>query len=100
MITITNEQKVNVHVTAVTEANLPITLNVVPTWAVVSGDVSLEVAEDGLSAFVVSGSVGASQVKVSATINDSLEISNTLDVEVVTATASSFTFLTDAPVLK
>ena len=52
--TITNEQKVNVTLTPVTDTGKPAKLDGAPAWSVVSGDSTVVVAADGLSADLVS----------------------------------------------
>lgn len=54
-VTITNEQKVQATLAPVTATGLPATLDGAPTWTVQSGEGTVEVAPDGLSAFLVSG---------------------------------------------
>ena len=101
MYSITNEQKILVHVSALTENNNPTTLTVVPAWAVTSGDCTLVVAEDGLSAYVVSGSTASTtNVTVTAQISDSVTLANSFDVEVTLAEASKLEFTADAPETK
>lgn len=53
-ITITNEQKIKVTLTPVTGGGHPAPLDGVPTWEVIDGDSTVEVASDGLSAELVS----------------------------------------------
>jgi len=53
-LTITNEQKVQVTLFPVTEGGDPAKLDGAPAWSVVSGDSTVEPAEDGMSAFLVS----------------------------------------------
>lgn len=65
-LAITNEQKIKVTLTPTTASGNPATLDGVPTWTVTSGDATVEPAEDGMSAYLVSGSVGASNIEVSA----------------------------------
>lgn len=101
MITITNEQKVLVNVSALTEAGNPTPLNVIPEWNVTSGDVTLNVAVDGLSAEVVSGeSETEAVITVTAKVNDTVELTNTFNLSVVLAQATSLSFTAGEPVLK
>lgn len=53
-IRITNEQKVKVTLTPKTGAGKPAKLDGKPTWTVSSGDSTVEVADDGMSAELVS----------------------------------------------
>ena len=52
-ITITNEQKIQVTLKPVTATGRPAKLDGTPEWSVISGDSTLEVATDGLSAFLI-----------------------------------------------
>jgi hypothetical protein len=66
-ITITNEQQVNVTLTPVTQGGHPAELDGVPTWEVVSGNSTVEVASDGKSAELVSSDdPGDTQILVKA----------------------------------
>lgn len=58
--TFTNLQKQNVRITLVATYSAP------PVWTVASGDVTLAVAVDGMSAFIISGANGQSVVSVVA----------------------------------
>ena len=53
-VTITNEQKVNVVLNPKTDSGKPAKLDGAPVWSVVSGDSTVVVAADGLSADLVS----------------------------------------------
>lgn len=104
LITITNEQKVQVTLMPTTEAGNPATLDGVPTWAVTEGDATLEVAEDGLSAHLISGEADVNSV-ITVTADADLgegvvEITDTIDLAVVSASASRLGIATDEPVLK
>lgn len=103
-LSITNEQKVQVTLTPVTATGKPAPVDGVPTWVVASGDATVDVAADGLSAFLISGdNPGQSSIVVSAdadlgagveTISDSI----TLTVE--GAKAISLGLTASAPVAK
>lgn len=83
-ITITNEQKIQVTLAPKTATGKQATLDGKPTWTVQSGIGTLEIAEDGLSAFLVSGDApGDTMVIVEAdadlgegvqTISDSIQL--------------------------
>lgn len=99
-IELTNEQKVKVTVTPVTPSGQPATLDGVPTWEVAAGDVTLEVASDGLSAYILSGLPGDSTVVVSADADlgsGVVTISDAVEVHVVGALASSLGLSASAP---
>ena len=65
--TITNEQKVNATLAPKTATGKPAKLDGVPTWTVDSGDATVNVAADGLSADLISGDAAAeSKITISA----------------------------------
>lgn len=105
LITITNEQKVEVTLAPVTEAGNTATVDGVPVWEVVSGDATLEVAADGLSAFLVSGAAGVNS-QITVTADADLDetgvkpIADTIDLAVVAASASQLGLVAAAPILK
>ena len=66
-VTLTNEQKVNATIAPVTETGKPAKLDGKPSWTVASGECTVVVADDGLSADIVSGdSPGDSEILVEA----------------------------------
>jgi len=92
LYTVTNEQKLPVTLAPITASGKPATLDGVPTWTVVEGDATLEVAEDGLSCVLVSGEVGNSVIEVSADADlgeGVRSLTDTIDLAVVSAEASS-----------
>ena len=105
LITITNEQKVEVTLAPLTAAGNPATLDGAPVWAVVEGgDATLEVAADGLSAFLVSGAADVtSQVTVTADADlgeGVVTLTDTIDLVVVAAPANALGLVVAAPILK
>lgn len=105
LITITNEQKVEVTLAPLTAAGNPATLDGAPVWAVVEGgDATLEVAEDGLSAFLVSGAADVtSQITVTADADlgeGVVTLTDTIDLVVVAAPANALGLVVAAPILK
>jgi hypothetical protein len=104
LITITNEQKVLVTLAPTTAAGNPATLDGTPVWTVVSGDATLEVAEDGLSAFLVSGAADVtSQVEVTADADlgeGVVTLTDVIDLAVVAAQASALGLVVDTAILK
>ncbi len=105
LITITNEQKVQVTLQPVTEAGNPATLDGAPVWAVAAGgDATLEVAEDGLSAFLVSGAAGVnSTITVTADANlgeGVVTLTDTITLAVVAAEASALGLVAGEAILK
>lgn len=66
-LTITNEQKVRVSLKPQTERGRPAPVDGKPAWSVSSGDATLEVSDDGLSADVISPDApGESMIVVEA----------------------------------
>jgi len=104
LITITNEQKVEVTLAPTTEAGNPATLDGAPVWTVVSGDATLEVAADGLSAFLVSGAADVNsviEVTADADLGEGVvTLTDTIDLAVVAASASALGLVAATPVLK
>lgn len=105
---ITNEQKQRFVINPVTPKGKPAQLDGPPTWTVVGDNasgVSLDVAVDGMSAFVVSGDTpGTAQVLVEADANldpaVKATISDTIAVEVSGALAGSLGVSAETPVEK
>ena len=104
LITITNEQKVMVTLAPTIEAGNPAILDGIPTWTVVQGDATLEVSEDGLSAFLVSGEAEVnSQIEVTADADlgeGVVTLTDIIDLAVVTAQASVLGLVVDTAILK
>lgn len=104
LITITNEEKVQVTLAPTTAAGNPATLDGVPTWNVIEGDATLEVAVDGLSAFLVSGAADVnSKIEVSADADlgeGVVTLTDVIDLAVVAAGASALGLVVAAPTLK
>jgi hypothetical protein len=104
LITITNEEKVQVTLAPTTAAGNPAILDGVPTWAVTEGDATLEVSEDGLSAFLVSGNADVnSKIEVTADADlgeGVITLTDVIDLAVVAAQASALGIVTGTPTLK
>lgn len=104
LITITNEQKVEVTLDPRTAAGNPATLDGTPTWTVTAGDATLEVATDGLSAFLVSGAADVNsviEVSADADLGEGVQtIVDTVDLAVVAASASALGLVVGTPTLK
>lgn len=58
-VKITNEQKVLATLAPKSAAGKPAKVDGAPTWEVTSGDATLEVLPDGLSAWLISGDAAA-----------------------------------------
>lgn len=103
-ITITNEEKVLVTLAPTTAAGNPATLDGIPTWEVTSGDATLEIAEDGLSAFLVSGAVaGTSTITLTADADlgeGVVNLTESIDLVVTLPLANVLGLVVAAPVLK
>lgn len=103
-ISITNEQKVKVTITPVTATGKPAQLDGAPKWSVASGSATLDVAADGLSAFLVSSdSPGDSEVLIEADADlgaGVVTISDTVKLSVAGALATNLGLVADAPVAK
>ncbi len=104
LITITNEEKVQVTLAPLTAAGNPATLDGAPVWTVVSGDATIEVSTDGLSATFISGAPNVnSQITVTADADLGEGVTNlvdTFDLAVVQASASSLGAIIGTPTLK
>lgn len=92
-ISITNEQKIKATLTPVTDTGKPAKLDGKPSWEVVSGNSTVVVAEDGLSADLVSADdPGDSEilVKADADLGEGVnEISDVIKLTVLGATAKN-----------
>ncbi len=101
---ITNEQQQPVTLTPKTDTGKPAKLDGKPTWEVVSGDSTITVSEDGLTATLVSSDTpGDTQYLVSADadLGEGVEtISDTIKLSVVGATAKNLGLTAGAPEAK
>lgn len=101
MVTLNTEQKVKVTVRPLTAGGQPATVDGVPGWSVSSPVLAtLEVAPDGLSAYVFAGQPGVGQVLVSADADLTSgvrEIIGVLDLTVVAAEAATLELVADDP---
>lgn len=67
LVTITNEQKVQLTLNLTTAAGNPATIDGAAVWTVLEGDATLEPSDDGLSAYLVSGAADVlSKIQVTA----------------------------------
>lgn len=100
-VKITNEQKINVTLTPVTDTGKPAKLDGVPSWEVISGNATVLPAEDGMSAYLVSADdPGDTQVmvKADADIGEGVEeISDIVTLNVVGATAKNLGLTVGTP---
>jgi hypothetical protein len=104
LITITNEEKVQVVLAPTTAAGNPAMLDGIPVWEVVEGDATIEVADDGMSAMLISGAADVnSKINVSADADlgeGVVSLTDTIDLAVVPASASKLGIQVGTPVLK
>lgn len=104
LVTITNEQKVQLVLKPQTPGGNDAKVDGIPAWEVLSGDATLEVAEDGLSAYLVSGEANVNSViivKADADLGEGVaEITDTVDLAVVAASASNLGLVVGAAELK
>lgn len=103
-VTITNEQKVPVTLAPVTATGKPAKLDGPPTWTVVSGEGTVEVSEDGLTATLVSSdNPGDTQymVEADADLGEGVEtISDIVTLHVAGAKAANLGLTVGTPVAK
>lgn len=102
MIVLTNTQKVAVTIQPVDSLGNPALVEGVPVWSVSDPNLlTLDVAADGMSGFVVTvGPVGLAQVNVSADADlgeGVTTITGLLDVEVIASEAVTFNITTGIP---
>lgn len=90
---ITNEQQISLTLKITTDTGRPAKVDGSPSWVVLSGNSSLTVADDGLSAMLVSSDDPGDTtgiVKADADLGDGVEeISDTFTLHVVGATAKN-----------
>lgn len=98
---INDEQQIVVHLNPTTPKGKPVKLDGKPEWSVVDGDSTLEVADDGLSATLISSDtpgVTHYQVAADADLGDGVDtITDTIELTVVDPQASSLGLTADAP---
>lgn len=103
-VKITNEQQVKVTLSPKTDTGKPATLDGKASWAVISGNSRVEVAEDGLSATLISSDdPGDTEVliKADADLGEGIEeISDILKLSVVGATAKNLGLTVGTPEAK
>jgi hypothetical protein len=103
-IKLTNEQQVKVTLTPKTDSGKPAKLDGVPAWTVTSGNSQVVVADDGLSADLISSDApGDTQILVAADadLGDGVqEISDTIKLTVVGAQAKNLGLSAGEPTLK
>jgi hypothetical protein len=100
-IAITNEEKVKVTLVPVTATGKPARLDGAPVWTLVSGEATVEPAEDGLSAYLISADTpGTSEVLVEADADlgeGVITLSEAITLEVSGAQAASLGIVAGKP---
>lgn len=103
-VTISNEQQVLVTLKPVTATGKPAKLDGKPSWTVAAGSSTLNVAEDGLSAMLISSNdPGTSEilVKADADLGEGVEeVSDTISLVVTGANAKSLGLVVGTPEAK
>lgn len=104
LVTITNEQKVELVLAPETDAGNPGAIDGIPVWEVISGDATLEPSADGLSCFLVSGAADVNSI-ITVTADKDLgagftALTDTVDLAVVAASASSLGITAKEAILK
>jgi hypothetical protein len=102
-VTITDEQKVPVTLTPLTAAGHPATVDGIPVWTVKTGDATVVTGADGLSAVLVSGTDGDSEIGIAADadLGAGIEtISATILLHVMAPKAANLGLTAGAPELK
>ena len=100
-LTITNEQKVNVTLKPTTGAGKPAKVDGSPSWSVISGNATVEPAQDGMSAELISADDPGDTdfiVKADADLGEGVtEISDIIRLHVAGAQAANLGLTADAP---
>lgn len=103
-ITITNEQKIPVTLSPVTDTGKPAKLDGSPAWTVLSGNSQVVVADDGLSADLISSDdPGDTEIMIKADADlgaGVVEISDTIKLSVTGAQAKSLGITVGAAIPK
>lgn len=103
-IIITNEQKVRVGLAPVTATGKPARLDGKPSWIIQDGDSTIEVAEDGLSAMLISSDTPGDTIIVvsaDADLGEGVEnISDAIRLSVKGAKATSLGLTIGEPMPK
>lgn len=98
------EEKVLVHVNPKTPGGHPAQLDGLPSFEVTSGDVTVEVQPDGISAFIISGDTASTStvmVTADADLGEGIQtIAQEVSVVCTLANANDLGFFADTPVLK
>jgi len=103
-IRITNEQQVNVTLKPVTATGKPAKLDGSPSWTVISGSSQVKVADDGLSADLISSDDPGDtevMVKADADLGEGVEeISDVVRLSVIGANAANLGLVAGTPTPK
>ena len=103
-VTITNEQKVNLVLNPKTDAGKVVEVDGKPVWSVVSGESTLVVADDGLSADLVSSDTPGDTtflIDADADLGEGVEdVQETVTLHVAGARAKNLGVVVGTPTLK
>jgi hypothetical protein len=103
-ISLTNEQKVKVTLNPKTPAGHPARIDGKPNWTIPSGNCTLDVADDGLSAYIISSDepgLSSVLIEADADLGEGVEtLQMALGVIVVGAKASNLGIAVGEPELK
>ena len=98
---ITNEQKINGALNIKTQGGKPASVDGKPVWSIISGDGTMAVAEDGMSADLISTDVPGDTlylVEADADLGAGVEkISDTIKITTVGARAANLGLTLGAP---
>lgn len=103
-LTFSNEMKQRVIINPLSAAGKPAKVDGVPTWTVQIGESTLDIAADGMSAFLVSSDNpgdSAILVEADADLGAGVEtIADTITLHVIGANAANLGLTTEPPVAK
>lgn len=100
---INNEQKIRCTLAPVTAKGAPAQVEGEPVWTVESGDATVEPEPGGLSAFIISGNLGNSVIKITADADlgpGVAEIQDSIELTVTTPMANSLGLTSEPPIDK
>lgn len=100
LVTIDDESKVLVTLAPVTKTGKPALVEGEPVWNVESGDATLDVQPGGMSAYLISGNLGDSVIKITADADlgpGVKEIADSVELTVTTAGAETLGLVIGTP---
>ena len=100
----TNEEKVQITINPLSSAGKPAKIDGVPEWTITSGEATLDISPDGLSAFLVSSDNpgdSTALIRADADLGEGVEeIADTVTYHVAGAKAINLGLTAGAPVPK